>query len=368
LTCQHLDQKHDNSTTLVIDPCRPVRQTKVTRTEPAILSRRVEELVDRAPDLAALTAHRLQLAAARIWRSRGLTIPPELRRQRQQQAIARMVTSVLLKRVRAAYDGQLLLMKGPEVAAWYEHPADRGFRDLDILADDAPAAQRALVAAGFVEHRDPGYYADKQHLCPLISPGIALVVEIHRRPNRPAWLPQVQAHQVLELGVPSATGVAGILAPSPGTHALLLAAHSFAHSSMGHLRDVVDVAAVMGGDTSGESEAIAREWDWEGLWQLSHAAVDALLTGEDAPRVLGGHLRTARERTVFENHVARTAAPVYALPKRRVVRAVTGVMIDTLSPSEDESWPHKLWRSSLAVVHARMPTSKHEQASPQRQS
>lgn len=329
--------------------------------------RRVEELVDAAPDVAALRAHRIDLAAARIWSSRGVGTPPELRSNQQHAAIVNMGAPRLLERVRAAYDGRILVMKGPEVAAWYEHPSDRDFRDVDLLVDDAPAAQRALIAAGFVEIGHPDEYKDEQHMCPLIAPGIPLVLEVHRRPNIPAWLPPVKASQILDLGVPSATGVAGILAPSAGAHALLLAAHSFSHSAMGRIRDVVDVAAVAAGDAADDPEAVAREWGWEHMWQLSHGAVLALVEGGDVPRslrLLGGHLFTARERTVLENHVAHAAAPVYALPKRRVPVAMTGVMLDTVSRRKHESWSRKLRRSCLALAHARMSTSSHEQTLP----
>ncbi len=36
-----------------------------------------------------------------------------------------MAAPLLLRRARAAYDGELMLMKGPEVAARYPHPSDR---------------------------------------------------------------------------------------------------------------------------------------------------------------------------------------------------------------------------------------------------
>jgi hypothetical protein len=330
--------------------------------------RRLEELIDCAPNLAALRAHRLELAAARIWRSRGLSAPPDLRRRQQQAAVIRVGASQVLERVRTVYDGRLMLMKGPEVAARYEHPADRWFRDLDILADDPPAAQRALIQAGFVEIADPAYYEDKQHHCPLMLPGIPVLVELHRRPNTPRWLPQVDALQILERGVPSATGISGLLAPTPAAHALLLCAHSFAHGPMRKLRDIVDVAAVVASGGRDEAEALSREWGWGGLWRISREAVDAVLSDGDVPRslrVLGGHLLTVRERTVFENHVARTAAPIYALPNWRVPWAVASVlMLDTVGPADSESWGRKLRRSRSALAHAFMTTTAHEQTVP----
>jgi hypothetical protein len=355
------------ATTLTPSPADISDRAPVQATTPLapVLWRRLEELVDRAPDMAALRAHRLELAAARIWKSRGLDVPPELTRRQRETAAMHLSASHVLERVRAAYDGPLMLMKGPEVAARYEHPGDRWFGDLDVLVDDAPAAQRALTAAGFKEIADPRYYDDKQHLCPLIWPGMPVVVELHRRHNRPRWLPQVGSREILELSVPSATGVAGVLAPTPGAHALLLAAHGFAHGPMGQLRDIVDVAAVIAGGDRDEAETIASEWGWRGLWRIFSDAVDALVSGGAVPgslRVLGNHLVEVRERTVFRNHVARTAAPIYALPRRQIPSAVAAVMLrETIGRAEGESWRYKLHRSRLALGHALMSTSAHEQ-------
>lgn len=120
---------------------------------------RVEELIDRAPSVAALRAHRLHLAAARVWRARGLDVPADLREAERHAAMIATAAPVLLERARAAYGGQLLLMKGPEVAASYREPLDRYFHDLDLLADEAPMAQEALIKAGFVELGDPPAYA-----------------------------------------------------------------------------------------------------------------------------------------------------------------------------------------------------------------
>ena len=41
---------------------------------------------------------------------------------------------MLLRRARSAYDGRLMLMKGPEAAVHHPHPSDRVFRDLDPQA------------------------------------------------------------------------------------------------------------------------------------------------------------------------------------------------------------------------------------------
>ena len=108
----------------------------------------VDRLLERlTPELAA--EHGLgPLAARRLRRRRrrgarqaccGRSAPPGRRA---------LVAPALLKRAREAYDGPLLLVKGPELTARYPDGARR-FGDLDLVAGDAEEAQAALLAAGF---------------------------------------------------------------------------------------------------------------------------------------------------------------------------------------------------------------------------
>jgi hypothetical protein len=341
----------------------PIELSSERIDEPALWAR-VEQLVDAAPSLGSLRTHRLQLVAARIQSAHGIPVPPDLRREQRRAAVMAMSAPLLLARARSAYDGALLLIKGPEVAARYANPSDRSFRDLDLVADDAPAAQRALIAAGFVELGDPAAYEHDQHLCPLAWPDIPLIVEVHRRANAPAWLPRLEARDILETAVPTATGVDGLVAPSPAAHALILAAHSWAHYPVGRLRDVLDLAVVLAGEERRRVREIARDWGWEGIWRVSEEALDAVFATQPSrgsPSFMARHLRTARERTVLENHLANLAAPICSLPARRVPRAVAGVLADTATPGRDEPWRYKLRRARLALAHAFMATSSHEQ-------
>lgn len=326
---------------------------------------RVDELVDRAPTIHSLMAHRLHLVAARVWRSRGLVVPAELEAEERRAAMIAMPAHPLLERACAAYDGKLLLMKGAEVAAHYRHPADRFFCDLDLLADDAPAAQRALIAAGFVECGDSETYEGQQHLSPLVWPGIPLFIEVHRRPNSPAWLPPAPVEEILELSVPSATGVEGLLAPDPAVHALLLVAHGWAQAPLRRLADLLDVAALLGEDGRRRAADLARHWEWEGMWRVAARAGDTVLGSDDWPASLrpwARHLTQARDRTVLEEHITRIAAPASALPVSRVPAAVASAIRLTASRREDERWSRKLKRSGLAFAHAFMPRSRHDQA------
>jgi hypothetical protein len=187
----------------------------------------VDALVDRAPGPRDLQAHGLHLIAARRLRGRGLPVPHEVAFAERRAAIATLAVPTLLKRARAAYDGPLMVMKGPEVALRYADPALRAFKDVDLLVDDAEGAQRALLAAGFEEFGPPDGYDRKQHLHPLAWPGLPITIEVHRAPLWVDGLPSQPLAELLEAGRRSGVGVDGILAPDPAHHALSLAAHAY---------------------------------------------------------------------------------------------------------------------------------------------
>ena len=310
----------------------------------------------------------MHLLAARLWRTRGHKVPPDLRRQERFAAMVAMAAPTVLERVRAAYDGQLMLMKGLEVAVWYRHPSDRPFNDLDLLADDPSAAQAALIRAGFIEVGDAeAYRRDRQHphLCPLAWPGIPVAVELHRRPSQPSWLPRVDGDALFAAAVPSATGVEGLLAPAPSDHALLLAAHGWAHAPLGRLADLVDIAAVLSGASRRETDERASKWEWERMWRTTLRASDAVLsatTRSFAAKVWARHLTSVRERSVVETHMAGVAAPACALPAARATPAIATVLLRTVGRHGDERWSRKLRRSGVAFVHAFGANSEHEQA------
>jgi hypothetical protein len=126
----------------------------------------------------------------------------------------------------------LILMKGPEAAAHYPDPALRPFGDLAFLFDDPAVAHRAVIASGFVEVGDVAGYKDARHLRPLAWPDLPLVVELQREANRPVWLAPLDTAELLELTRLGATGVADLAEPVPAAHAVLLAAHSWAHEPL----------------------------------------------------------------------------------------------------------------------------------------
>src|SRR5690349_21615292 len=109
---------------------------------------RVDALLERAPHEQALRLHRVELLEARRRRAVGADLGT-LAVDEATAVMCELVAVPLLARVRDACDGRLIVHKGPEVALDYPGPQLRGFCDLDLLADDAPAAYAALLAAGF---------------------------------------------------------------------------------------------------------------------------------------------------------------------------------------------------------------------------
>src|SRR6185312_8233036 len=121
---------------------------------------------------------------------------------------------------------------------------------------------RELIAAGFVEVPDTeGLFVDIHHLIPLVHPTIPLLaIELHSRPKWPyAWRPP-EVEELLGSAVPSLTGLAGVLAPSPHHHALLLAAHGWEHEPLRRIGDLLDVAVAVHGLDPSEVDEIAQAW------------------------------------------------------------------------------------------------------------
>jgi hypothetical protein len=323
----------------------------------------VDALADRAPGLNALAFHGLQLVAARRLRRRGLPVPAALRIEQQLSAIRGLCVPELLQRVRDALDGDVLLVKGPEAAARWEQPDVRSFWDLDLLVADSHAAQRALLAAGFHEIGDPDLYRDIHHLRPLQWGDRPLTIELHHRPKWPAHLSAPPMAALMAGAVPSATGVAGIGAPDPAAHVLLLAAHAWAHAPLGSVRHLVDVVAVKMETEPGAVAALADRWGCTRLWRTTTLAADAVLLGgppTPATRTWARSLAQARECTVLERHLRDLAGPLWALPPAAAGAALAERGRSLLRPVDDEGWAAKLRRSRRALSHALLAKSAHD--------
>jgi hypothetical protein len=323
----------------------------------------IDELTARAPGTADLRAHGLQLLAAARLRAVGDPVPKELVLEERRAAVAMLAAPVLLQRARAAYDGQLMVVKGPEVALRYPDPALRPFKDVDVLAFDAEAAHRALLAAGFETVGPADGYEKHHHLPSLGWPGLPIALEVHRFPHWVEGLAPPPVRELFDAAEPSGLGVAGVLAPAPHHHVLLLAGHAWAHEPLRRLVELVDVAALSEETDLRAVRALARRWQCERVWRSTEQAVDALARGARRPlalRTWARHLHNARERTVLESRVQRLAGPAWGLPVRTAPPAVLRACTDHLRRHEGESWHTKITRTGRIVRDAARPRSEHE--------
>ena len=321
----------------------------------------VGALVDRTADLDRLEVHRLQLIGARRMRERGLAVPEELVAQERLAAVRELAFPATLARVRDATDGPVLAMKGPVVAARWPDPALRPYWDLDVIVADPWATRRALLDDGWVEVGEPELYRDIHHLRPLAFPQLPVAVELHHRPKWPDGLPGPRPEEILEAAVPGP--VDGVLAPCDAHHAVMLAAHGWAHGPLRRVGDLVDVAAV---GTSAEAAEVAAAWGCRRLWETTAAAADALAGAGRRPlsmRLWGRHLLAVRRRTVVEGHLTAWLAPGWVASSRRG-RAVLGAVLGDLRPDGGEGWSRKLARARRAAPRALMPKEHYDATLP----
>ena len=324
---------------------------------------RVGELADQAPRISDLRYHKLELVAASRMRSRGEHVPDDLRLSERHAALIGLSAGPLVRRVHAAIDAPLIMMKGPEAAARWSSPRLRHWRDLDVLVEDPDAVQAALLAAGFVEVDEAEKFRDLHHHCPLLLPGMPLTVEIHRRPHWPNGRVPSFA-ELAEAAVPSTLDVPGVLAPSPAHHAVLMAGHAWAHDSLSRVAFLADVASMLLAAEQDDITAVARAWGVSRAWTATSRAVERLLLAPKRsarPPIWLRHLHETRERTVFEGHVERVLGPAAAGPVAAAPVAATRALWRTLRPMPGESWGEKLHRSRRAMHHASVRRSEHDQ-------
>ena len=267
-------------------------------------------------NVAGLAQHGFGPLAADELERRGSPVPDRLRHQQHLARLATLTAPMILERVRAACEGPILLLKGPEVAARYPHRA-RTFGDVDLLVPDAQRTQRELIAAGFAEEDDPeGIWVGIHHLARLRWQGLELAVEVHSEPKWPDGLTPPPSAELFEAAVPASVGVDGILAPAPSHHALVLAAHAWAHQSIGRARDLVDVGALRSEADEAMLRALARAWRIPRVWNTMSSSLDAVLCGQRTwpLRLWAGHVPELRPQTVLETHVERLVSPFWAYP------------------------------------------------------
>lgn len=325
----------------------------------------VGALVDGAASLERLRAHRLHLLAAARLRAAGRPVPDALALEERRSAINALTVPALLRRVRAAVDGPVLVLKGPEVAARYPDPVQRPFGDLDLLVPDAAACLRALSADGFVAIGDPRLFRGIHHERPLTLPGLPVWIELHSSPKWPDGLAPPPTAELLEAAVPSRLGVAGIETLPAAHHAVLVAAHSWAHEPLARIGHLVDLAVTLDRADRADVRAIARAWGARRAWDCTEAAVDAVVHGHGrsaAAALWARHLRPVRERTVLESHLQEWLAPAWGLPAHRMPQALGRALRDELRRESAESWRTKLARSRIAVGNAGLARADHDLA------
>lgn len=324
----------------------------------------VDRLIDRADSLGDLRAHAIHLLAAERWRRSGRTVPDALAIEELVAEQKVTAATAILRSARASYDGRMVLLKGPEVAALYPARGLRPSVDLDILCEDADRAQRALLGAGFVATGPfhESYYDGLHHLKPLRHPDHFMPkVELHRRPNWVDWCDPPATAELLAAACPGAAGVPGVLGLPAAQHAVVMAAHSWGERPLRRLLDLIDVAVASAGHRE-DASAQARAWRLPRLWGTTAAAIDALLFGAPEPlalRLWARDLADVRDRTVFEDHLRRWLSPFWALRPHRAVAAAAVAMSRELTPAPTETWASKLNRARQAALHPGRARAEH---------
>lgn len=331
------------------------------------LWRRVDELVDRAPNDWALRTHKLTSFAVRRRRAAGQAVPKWMAMDERAAALIALGTPTVLARIREAAERDIVVLKGPGVAARYPN-GGRTYNDLDVLVRDGEAQRlhAALLESGFMAVEDPDLeeLAIDYHLQPLAWERLPLRIEIHTRPNWPPDLPGVPVDELFAGAVAEAAFPDGVLVPAPAHHALLLAGHGWTERTFGCLRDLIDVAVMAEGIPASELQARADAWGMGRLWAATWRAVEAVLfRSRPTPlslRVWAGHLEDVRERTVLENHLERLLSPFSALPPGKAARRSMNALAAEVRPLENETWGAKGRRAGQALRRAFQPRSEHE--------
>jgi hypothetical protein len=341
---------------------RQSREVVGTPSGAAVLAA-VETLIDRARTLQDLESQGLQLLAARRWRELGRPVPSRLLAQERVVAANLLVAPAVLRRIRSAYDGDILLLKGPEVAIAYPDAALRPYGDLDLLVSDAHAAQRALTAAGFEPVGNEAGYVTKHHLQPLRLPTLPLAVELHHRPHWPEGLKPPSTAELLEAGIPTRSGVPGILGLPPAQHALVLAANAWADAPLGNLRQLLDIALVAAAASAEDKTRLAARWGLSNIWAATVGALQALFGSARTPATLklwARHLPSVRERTVLEARLTSWLSPLWGLAGLHGLGAGAAALAADLRPRPGQPWREKRLRVRLALAYASRSTTEHD--------
>jgi Uncharacterised nucleotidyltransferase len=326
---------------------------------------RVDRLIERADSVADLHTHRLHLYAAWRWRQLGRPLPRELVELERGAAVQRLSVPAVLRVVREAYEGPIVLLKGADVAACYPRPELRPSLDLDLLVPDAETVQRRLVERGFRERL--GITPDEHHHGPQLEwPGLAVRVEIHGGPNWPTWLTPPPTEEVLAGATSESALGHGIRALAPAHHTLILVAHAWREVPLSRLGHIVDIM-LLGRETgAGELDALARRWGLQKLWTATDEVARRVLlgeaTGRRSSRIWVRRLESVSRYTVLEAKLAELVAPFWAVPAPRAAIFVARALLSELTPAPRETWREKLRRTADALRDGLTPRSERDHA------
>ena len=336
---------------------------------PGVRWDRVDALIDASPSLRDLRAHGLQLLAARRWRVIGRRLEGDLAHEDMQAMWRTEAVPRVLAAIRAATAEPVIVVKGPMAAARYPDPAARPFIDLDVIVEDAPRVQAALLAAGFQHSADPAGYPDfLHHLPPVHWPADPIPIEVHSRLKWVEGLQQPSFATLAGAAEDGALGVAGMLALPPEHHALVLAGHLWAHDPLARALRVLDVALMADAADPRRLQELAREWRMERLWRTTVAVARELFGdgGADAAawplRTWARGLREAREPSVSELHLSRVLSPFAIYPPAGTVRALGSAVAGFARPHDGEPWRVKFARTARQIAHPSMRRSDHVEA------
>jgi hypothetical protein len=318
-----------------IRPSSTIVQVGSTGPAPALsdaeLLARLGAMVDRAPTLSDLFAHRLGAIAAARWRASGRALPEPLLEEERFAAVTEFATPVLLNRILDVCDGPVMVLKGPEVAARYPEPRMRVHHDLDVLAEDSAAVQRALLAAGCKVGWDRG---SEHHELPLVFPDLPLVIEVHRTAKWPAQTIAPPTAELFARAVP-ARACEGALALPPALHAVVVAAHAWTERPLRRALDLIDVQVLLRDGGREEATAAAAAWGIGAVWDATLTAGDALLGRRPLPwtlRTWARHVPHVREQRRLEAVLERVLAPFVALPPAAATGVAAAGLVHSLVP------------------------------------
>ncbi len=156
----------------------------------------------------------------------------------------------------------------------------------------------------------------------MAHPGLPVPIELHRHPKWPARMAPPRPAELFEAARPE-PGLEGALALPPAHHALVLAAHAWAHSPLESVRDLIDVAAAAERADGAELAALARRWGMGRVLGATLAAADALLRRGPRPLALRSWARSlaeVRPRRRSEHRLARAVGVFWELPPRDAAR------------------------------------------------